>query len=181
MKLKLDKFKEKNYSNISSLITAIIFFIIGSIIFTNPDNVIKFIAYVLGGLFSIIGLINITVYYYKKDKQKDASIKDLTIGTIAFILGLVLIIFSSTIEALIRIIMGAWILFNGINLLVNSIKIAKNNTNSSQTLIVLSILMIICGLYLLLKTNIVFKMLGLYIMIYSTLEIVGYIHYTQNN
>lgn len=179
--MKLNKFKEKNYSNISSLITAIVFFIVGSIIFTNPDSVIKFIAYVLGGIFSIIGLIKITIYYYKLDKHKEASVKDLTIGAITFILGLVLIIFSSAIEALIRIIMGAWILFNGINLLINSIKGIKNNSNSSQTLIVLSILMIICGMYMLLNTNIIFKMIGLYIMIYSIIEIIGYIYYTQNN
>ncbi len=179
--MKLDRFKEKNYSNISSLITAIIFFIIGSIIFTNPNGVVKFIAYVLGGIFSIIGLIKVLVYYYKKEKQKEASIKDLSIGTIAFILGLILIIFSSAVEALIRIIMGAWILFNGINLLVNSIKSAKSNANSSKILIVLASLMILGGIYMLLSNNLLFQMIGLCIMIYSIIEIIGYIYYTQNN
>jgi len=179
--MKLDTFKEKNYSNVSSLITAIIFFIVGSIIFTNPNSVVKFIAYVLGGIFSIIGLIKILVYYYKKEKHQEIFIKDLIVGIIALILGIILIIFSSAIEALIRIIMGAWILFNGINLLTNCIRGIKNNSNSSKILIVLASLMIIGGVYMLLSSNLVFQMIGLCIMAYSIIEIIGYIYYTQNN
>lgn len=179
--MKLDKFKEKGYSNITSLISAIFFFIIGSIIFTNPNGTIKFIAYALGGCFSIIGLFKILVYYFKKKKEKEVFIKDLTIGIIALSFGLILIISSNTVEVLIRIIMGAWILFNGINLLINSIKGIKNKSNSSKTLIILSSLMIIGGIYMILSTNLVFQMIGLCIMLYSVIEIIGYIYYAQNN
>lgn len=179
--MKLEIFKEKNYSNISSLISAIIFFIIGSIIFTNPNSTVKFIAYVLGGCFAIIGLFKIISYYLGKKKEKEVYIKDLSIGIIAFGAGLVLIIFSNTVEALIRIIMGAWILFNGINLLINSIKGAKNKANSSTILIILSIIMMLGGIYMILKNNLVFQIIGLCIMIYSIVEIIGYIYYSQNN
>ena len=179
--MKLDKLKEKNYSNISSLISAIIFFIIGSVIFANPDNLITFVAYILGGILMIIALIKTGTYYYKKGKEQDASIKDLSIGLIAFILGMVLIIFSSTVEALIRIVIGAWILFNGITLLINSIKELKNKSNSAKILIILSAIMIIFGIYMILVSNLAFKMIGLCIILYSIVEIIGYIYYTQNN
>lgn len=179
--MNLDKFREKGYSNITSLISAILFFIIGSIIFTNPNGTVKFIAYVLGGCFSIIGLFKILVYYYRKKKEKEVFFKDLAIGICALIAGLILIIFSTTVETLIRIIMGAWILFNGINLLINSIKGAKTKANSSKILIVLSSLMILGGIYMILSTNLVFQMIGLCIIIYSVIEIAGYIYYSQNN
>jgi len=179
--MKLDKLKEKNYKDISSLISAIIFFIIGSIIFANPNNLVTYIAYIIGGILLVISLVKIGTYYYKKGKEQDASIKELSIGLIAFILGLALIIFSSTIEALIRIIIGAWILFNGITLLINSIKGAKNKSNSSKTLIVLSGFMIVCGIYMILVSNLAFKMIGLCIILYSIVEIIGYIYYSQNN
>lgn len=179
--MKLDKLKEKNYKDVSSLISGIIFFIIGSVIFANPDNLVTYIAYVIGGILLVISLIKIGVYNYKKGKDQSPSIKDLGIGLIAFILGLLLVIFSSAVEALIRIIMGAWILFNGITLLINSIKGAKSNSNSSKTLIVLSAFMIICGIYMILVSNLAFKMIGLCIILYSIVEIIGYIYYTQNN
>lgn len=179
--MKLDKLKEKSYSNITSLISAIIFFIIGSIIFTNPNSTVKFIAYVLGGCFSLVGLFKIISYYKGKKKEKEVYIKDLSIGIIAFSAGLILIIFSNTVEALIRIIMGAWILFNGINLLINSIRSAKVKDKSSIILIILSSLMIIGGIYMILKSNLVFQMIGLCIIIYSIIEIIGYIYYSQNN
>lgn len=179
--MNLDKFKNKGYSNITSLISAIFFFIIGSIIFTNPNGTVKFIAYVLGGCFSIFGLFKIIVYYFNKKKEKDVFIKDLIIGIVALIMGLILIFFSTAIEAVIRITTGAWILFNGINLLINSIKGVKTKANSSIILIVLSSLMIIGGIYMILSNNLVFQMLGLCIIIYSIIEIIGYIYYSQNN
>jgi len=179
--MNLDKFREKGYSNITSLISAILFFIIGSIIFTNPNDTVKFIAYVLGGCFSIIGLFKIIVYYFRKKREKEVFLRDLSIGIVAFVSGLTLIIFSNTVETLIRIIMGAWILFNGVNLLINSIKGVKTKANSSRILIVLSSLMIIGGIYMILKSNLVFQMIGLCIMIYSIIEIIGYIYYSQNN
>jgi uncharacterized membrane protein HdeD (DUF308 family) len=179
--MNLDKFREKGYANITSLICAIFFFIIGSIIFTNPNGTVKFISYVLGGCFSIIGTFKIAVYFYKKKKEKEAFIKDAIVGGAALIIGVMLIIFSSTIEAVIRITMGAWILFNVINLLINSIKGVKTKANSSKILIILSSLMVLGGIYMILSNNLVFQMIGLCIIIYSVIEIVGYIYYSQNN
>ncbi len=179
--MKLDSIKNKNYSNISTLISAIIFFIIGSIIFSNPNSTVKFISYVLGGSFSIVGLFKIISYYLGKKKEKGVSIKDLSIGIIAFICGLVLIIFSNAIEVLTRVIMGAWILFNGINLLTSSLKVIKSQDNSPKVLLVLAIVMIIGGLYMILRNNLVFQMIGLFIMIYALIEIIGYIYFVGKN
>ncbi len=180
--MKLDNLKEKSYSNVTSLISAIIFFIIGSIIFTNPNSTIKFISYVLGSCFSIIGLFKIWSYYRaKKKEEEEAYLRNLSVGLLALIAGIVLIIFSNTVEALVRIIMGAWILFNGINLLINSIKGLKNKVKSSKLLIILSLIMIFFGIYMILKTNLIFQMIGLFIILYSVTEIIGYIYYSQNN
>ena len=57
--MKLDKLKEKNYKDISSLISAIVFFIIGSVIFANPNNLVTYIAYIIGGILLVISLIKI--------------------------------------------------------------------------------------------------------------------------
>ncbi len=171
----VDSIKNKNYSNISTLISAIIFFIIGSVIFTNPNNTVIFVAYVLGGSFVIIGLFKIIAYVMAKKKEKETYIKDISIGIIALVCGLIFIIFSNTIELLTRIIMGAWILFNGINLLANSIRLLRSKDNSAKVLLVLAILMIISGLYMILKNNLLFQFIGLFIMIYALMEIIGYI------
>ncbi|MBQ7137045.1 MAG: DUF308 domain-containing protein [Bacilli bacterium] len=179
--MNLDKFREKGYSNITSLISAIFFFIIGSIIFTNPNGTIKLIAYVLGSGFTIIGTFKTIVFYIRKKKEKETHFKDLCIGITAFVAGIILLVFSGTVEVLIRIIMGAWILFNGVHLLINSIKGVKSKANSSKILIILSSIMILGGIYMILSTNLVFQMIGLCIMVYSVVEIIGYIYYSQNN
>lgn len=179
--MEIDKFGNKNYSKVSSLISAIVLFIIGSIIFTNPNGTIKFVANILGIAFIILGLFKIFINYKNKGNEGTHSIKDLSIGVISLVAGLLLVIFSSTVEALIRVIVGAFILFNGINLLTSAIRGLKNKVKSSKVLLTLSILMIIGGIYMILKSNIMFSMIGLFIMIYSVIEIIGYICYTQSN
>lgn len=179
--MELNKLKDKNYSNITSLISAIIFFIIGSIIFTNPNSTVKFIAYVLGGCFIVVGLFKIISYSIAKKKEQEVFIRDLSIGIVALLSGLILVIFSNAVEVLIRVLTGAWILFNGINLLVNSIKGRKANDSSYGILIILAGLMIAGGIYMILRSNLVFKMIGLCIMVYSVIEIIGYVYYSQNN
>ena len=128
--MNLDKFREKGYSNITSLISAIFFFIIGSIIFTNPNGTVRFISYVLGGCFSIIGTFKISVYYYKKNKNKEIFIKDAIIGCSALVIGIILIVFSSTLVSLLIELISFSISFSDIIINCELIFSANNLENS---------------------------------------------------
>ena len=50
-------------SNNYSLVSGIIFFVLGIILFTKPDVFIKAISYVFGGILILIGLYKILNYY----------------------------------------------------------------------------------------------------------------------
>ena len=173
------KIEIKTYSNISSLISAIVFLIIGALLFTNPGGVVKFISYIIGTIIIIIGLFNLLKYFSLK-KQNIIINSFLVTSIICLVIGFLAIICSGAVETSIRYIMGAWILFSGINRLILSLNL-MNQKFPYLAILILSIAMILCGLYIILKTNLVFKMIGLFIMIYSIFEIVGYILYSKND
>lgn len=151
------------------LISSILLFILGAILFTNPGNIVKFVTYAFGGLFLLLGFIKLATYL--GDKKKDIiNNNNLIYAITMFALGIIVILCSSIIEQVIRIIMGGYILYNGIIRLTSSLKSDMWKGN-----VVISIIIILVGLYIILVSNLVFSGIGLVIMIYSLLEIILFI------
>lgn len=168
------KIEVKSYSSITSLISSIIFFILGAIMFTNPDAIVLFVSYVIGGLIIILGLFSCVKNYLDVKKDNTISSRGMVLGIVLIVIGLVFIFLAGVIEALVRLIIGGWILFSGIIRLINTLYLPKN-TSKFWILLVLSLLLISGGLYTILETNLAFKAIGIVLMIYAVIEIFGYI------
>lgn len=165
---------KSNYSNIMSLISSILFFILGAIMFSKPEAIILFISYVIGGIIIIIGTFNCIKNYLDIKKDNSISSKEMILGIILIIIGLVFIFLADVIETIVRFIIGGWILFTGINRLINTLQLTKKDNKFISQLII-SILLVGIGMYTILKSNLAFKTIGIVIIIYSIIEIIGYI------
>lgn len=172
------KSKVIDYSENSSLISSILFLILGVVLFTNPGGIVKFISYILGGLLIIIGIINILSYRKTLKNLNVSNQSTLISGIVLIVLGLVAIICSSVIETVIRLIIGAWVLYSGVMRLIGAFNYQQNKTSFYVRLVIAGLLILV-GLYIILKTNLFFSGIGLFIIIYSVLEIVGYIFYSK--
>ena len=164
----------KSYTSTSNLISAIIFFILGAIMFTSPDVMIVVISRVIGSIIAIIGVFNCIKNYIEVKKDNTTSSIGMISGIIGIVIGLVFVSLASVIEALIRFLIGGWILFIGVNRLINVLYLKKQKTKFIVLLIV-AILLIGAGLYTILEANLAFQAIGLVLMIYAILEIFSYI------
>ena len=171
--------KVKSYSKQSSLISSILFFILGAIIFTKADELIKIISIGIGVLLAVVGTISIT-YFYFKSKQQIYTKRNLIYGILSIVLAVIFIFFSDIVEHFIRFIVGAWILFSGIMRLINVLTMSNKNTKFFPLLIV-AILLIGVGIYTIVIGDIILSTVGIIMMIYAALDIVGYIFYTKDN
>lgn len=168
------KINVKNYSNIISLISSILFLILGAIMFTKPEAIILFISYVLGGIMIIIGLFKCIKNYLYVKKDNSISSSEMIMGIVLMVIGIVFIFLANVIEALVRLLIGGWILFSGINRLINALHLNKK-TSRFIVFLSIAILLIITGLYTILEANLAFQTTGIVLMIYSFIEIFGYI------
>ncbi len=160
--------------NKNSLFSSIVFLLFGIILFTNPGGILAFLSYIAGGILIAIGVSNILSY---NKTLKHLNIEDkpkLISGIIIVILGISVILFSSFIETTIRLICGGWIIYTGITRLIEAIN-NKTNQNTYIASLVIAVLMISCGFFVALTTNLVFSLIGLFIMIYAILDISEYI------
>ena len=170
------KLDVKAYSK-ASLISSIIFLIIGAILLFNANRVIIWISYIIGTSLTIIGLIKLIKY--DRNKKLDIDKKtDLLIGLIGIILGIACFFLGSIFEVLIRLVIGAWILFSGIIRLKDCLGRKQKNTKNYIQLTVASTIIII-GLFLIFFSSLVLKWAGLAMVFYSILEIVGFMTYEE--
>ena len=86
---------------------------------------------------------------------------------------------NGIIEFVIRLIMGGFILANGLNKLIVAVN-SKDTNDKWQGLLAVAIILIIVGLYVILKSNIVFSSIGIALIIYSSIDLICYIMYPKN-
>ncbi len=157
-----------------SLVASILLLILGVILISNPGGVVKFITYILGGII-IIGIAKIISYLKIKKNMNIQNTNDFIIGIISIIIGIVIIFCSSAIEFVIRLSMGGWILYSGITKLIISLKLKEINVNNWYLVLVSSIIMIACGLYIIIKSNLVLSGIGIVLVLYAIVDIVQFI------
>ena len=172
------KISYKDYSNVFVLVSSILFLILGSIMYTKPDAIVIFTTYIIGGLFIIVGLFKCVKNYLDVRKDNSVSSREMVVGIVLCVLGIVCIFLAGVVEALVRLVIGGWILLSGINRLMNAFNYSKKSSNFYVSLI-LSLLLIGGGLYTILEVNLAFKAIGIVLIVYSILEIIGFI-FNQN-
>jgi len=168
------KISSKKYSNLLTLIVAIAFLILGAFMYKNPDAVIIYTTYVIGGLLIIIGIFKCFKNYLDVKKDNSTNSKEMIVGIIMAVVGLICIFLAGAIETLVRFIIGGWILFSGINRFINVLYLEKKDSFFWISLVIAALL-IGGGLYTILEVNLAFKLLGIVIIVYAILEIIGYI------
>ncbi len=159
----------------SNLITSIISLIVGVILFTRPDLVTIAISYILGSLLVVYGIGKIIFYSYEKGKDTNTPTKLLVSGILIVIFGFICIFGSNIIEHIIRFLIGGFILLSGINRLIKVINVTDKKDSRFIASLIISILLIIIGLYVIFVSNLFFSYLGVILIIYSIIEIINYI------
>jgi len=159
-----------------SLVSSLVFFILGVIIFLNPETVVLFVSYCLGGLLIGLGLYK-TVNYYIQDKRLGiVNRNELAFGITAIVLGIVFIFLAGAIELLLRFVVGGWLVIAGLSKLAKTFY-TTDRDSKFYALIVVGVILIGIGLYIILVSNLALSIIGLFMMIYGLIDFVSYFVY----
>lgn len=163
----------------TSIITSIVTAIVGVVIICNPMVTMKIVAYALGAVFIVFGLVKLISYFMAKGTY-DFYNYEIIYGILAIIIGIITIVYSGTIGTIFRIIIGVWILYSGLMRLGLVSKLKKLQINEWKYALVIAILILICGVYVLLKAETIGIAIGIAILIYSIMDIVEGIIFLRN-
>lgn len=173
----MEKFLKK--AGWTSIITSLILAIIGFVMIYNPDTTMQFISTVLGIFFIVVGGIKILNYFISKGNSTFFS-NDIAWGLIAIIIGLVTMVYSSTIESIFRIMIGIWIIYSGFTRFSSSFRLKNVNQKVWMLVLILAILMIIGGLYVTFYPGALIVTLGVIIFVYAIMDLIQSFIFMKN-
>ncbi len=173
----MEKFLKK--TGWTSVITSIVFAIIGIILITNPESIIKIVAYILGGIFIAVGIVKIINYFSSKGSS-DLYNYNLVYGLIAIVLGIITMIYSNTIGTMFRIMIGIWIIYSGLMRLGLALKLRRGQISSWIAVLVLAICMLVFGMYIVFNTNAVMVTIGIVILAYAISDLIESFIFVRN-
>lgn len=162
-----------------SILESIVFAIIGIILICNPEGTIKLISYTLGAIFIIIGIFKIINYASAKGKYSFYNY-DFIYGLMAIVIGIITIMYSSTIGSIFRIIIGIWIIYSALIRISLAIKLKRIEIDAWKYTLILAIIILICGLYIVINSGTIVVTIGIMIVVYSVLDIVEDIIFMKN-
>ena len=163
----------------TSILESLIFLILGFILICFPEGSVKVITSILAAIFIIVGVFKIINYIMAKGNN-DFYNFDLIYGIIAIVIGIITIVFSSTLVSVLRIIIGIWIIYSSLIRLNSALKLKQVAPEVWIPSLILAIVMFICGLFVALNSGTVIVTIGIIIVIYSIIDIVESIIFMKN-
>ena len=142
---------KKKFKNMykTSIIFSVILFMIGLFLLVKPETTLFAISYFVGIILIIWGIVPVISFFTNKENHSYLEFSFI-IGIFALIFGIIVIINPSIIGSIIPLLVGIWMLINGITKLQYAMMLKKYNTNSISALII-SIIILLCGLILILN------------------------------
>lgn len=164
-----------------SIISSIIFILLGIILFSHPESSLVVMSYTVCILLGANGVYQLIMGY----TNTTLSLFDgFSGGILSIILGILILIKPNTLSIVIPIAIGLWFIISSSYKLRIAIALRSINGSIWLLLFVMAILMMVCGIILIFNpvSGIVAitRMIGILIIIYSTIDIIEAIMIKKN-
>lgn len=158
--------------SITSIIFSLLFIVTGIFLLLKPETAINIVCYVLGVILVLWGVVSIIQFFSDKNSTNYLSL-NFIFGAFVFIFGIIILIKPSIIASIVPLLLGVWMVINGVTKLSYSLSIYKINRNIFS--IIGSILIIIFGVTLIFNpfegAKGLTQIIGISLIVYSVLDL----------
>lgn len=169
-------------SEIPSIIVSLILLMIGFLLWTKSDTIIKLVSIILGIVLIVAGIVML-VRYWKTDKKTVLSSFNFGYGIISMIAGTALILNPTIVGSLLPFVIGIWVIISSIMRLEGAFYLKQLGSTKWVTPLILAIMSLICGILCVfgpfLVANIIVQFIGIILMIYAIVDIINAISVGQ--
>ena len=163
-----------------SIITSLIFAVLGIVMIANPEAAIEIVAAVLGITVIVIGAEKIISYFVRKGNL-DFFNYELIYGIIAILFGILIMTHSNTFASIVRIIIGIWIAYAGLMKINISFKLKSANISAWAVVLILSIISLLAGILVMFSnTSSIVILTAVVMIIYAIADVIDEIIFINN-
>lgn len=160
---------------INNLVYALLFLVVGIMLINRDETIITLVSKVIGCIFITVGAVKTIIYIYMKGKVGNYKLNDLLIGLILIAIGIAFIVLSGALDWTIRVIVGLWSIFAGINRMIFAFKYRKYYKEGFKVYFLTALLMVLFGIVILSVS--LSWLIGVCIIAYALSEIFNYVYY----
>ena len=158
----------------SSIISSVSLIALGILLIFQSEVTIITISYIIGSILIALGAIA-AIRFIKHIKDISRSDLDIIYGIVCIILGVVVIENPEAIASVIPFVLGLIIIVNSATKLQYSFELKKEKNDLWLSTLILSIIMVICGIVLIFNpfkgAVLLTRIVGIFILIYSILDL----------
>lgn len=170
MDMKVIKPNREGKDGNNSILTPIIYLILGVILAFFNNQVVQLIFYIIGLLVIVYGIKSFIVYYQTKDTSQYKNIS-LGVAIVSIIIGILLIILSDALQISIRYVIGFFLLYMGISRLL--MQVGTGDFKGIAT--ISNILLVIMGIFSIFKSNVFLMIVGWMLILNAIILLYDYI------
>lgn len=162
----LEKILKK--SGWADLLIALLFVLFGIMLIVNPEVITAMISIILGGICIIIGILKFFSYISRGKTEKYL----LAISIAIITTGIIIMFCGDVIFSVFRILIAIWIIYSGIMNLQTSIIWKEYKSRLWLLTLIMSIMMLLVGIYILVNQGAMMQILGGIIIAYGIFDII---------
>ena len=162
-----------------SIIESVIFAVLGLIVIWHPEGTVKVISYIIGIAFIALGIYKVFNYLSSKGKY-DFYNYDFLYGLMAIIIGIVAIVYSTTIGSVFRVIIGVWIIYSSFMRIGLSLKLKNQGFSVWVYSLILALIMLVLGLVITLNQGAIIQTIGVLMIVSSVIDIIEDVIFMRN-
>ena len=159
--------------SITSIVFALLFIFTGIFLLLKPETAINIVCYVLGIILVLWGVVSIIQFFSDKSSNNYLSL-NFIFGAFVFIFGIIILIKPTIIASIVPLLLGVWMVINGVTKLSYSLLIYKINKNILS--IIGSILIVVFGIMLIFNpfegAKGIVQIIGIALIVYSILDLI---------
>lgn len=170
----LEKFLKK--SGWTDIVVSLIFILFGAMLIANPNEVLSAISIILGIICIIIGVLKFIDYVSATNKDNYL----IAVSIVTIVIGIIIMFCSDIILSVFRIIIALWIIYSGLVNMQTTIIWKDYKSKLWLVSMILSLIIIIGGIYILVNSGAVLQIVGGIIVAYGIMDIIESVIFIKN-
>ncbi len=158
----------------ASIIESFATLLLGIFFIVWPDVMIQAVAYIIGAIFVVKGLLDILTYFMDKRNMYSNLLFS---GVVAFLIGIAALVAGPNIANVFRIIIGIFLIYEALSKLNSAIKLYYANINLWRFVAALALIILFLGIFVLVSDTA--AIIGWIMVVAGFVSIVGDVMFIQ--
>jgi uncharacterized membrane protein HdeD (DUF308 family) len=159
--------------SITSIVFSLLFIVTGIFLLLRPETAINVVCYVIGVILVLWGVVSIIQFFSDKNSTNYLSLSFI-FGSFVFIFGIIILIKPAIVASIVPLLIGVWMVINGVTKLSYSLSIYKFSKNMLS--VIGSIFIIVFGVTLIFNpfegAKGLTQIIGIFLIVYSLLDLI---------